>query len=178
MNNIDKILYTDKQIKEAISSLSEKINNYYKGQEDIVIMPILDGAIVFCGKILTNLNFGLELRSIKINSYYDNKFSNKRPIIDHFISQDYVKDKKILILEDMIDQGYTISLLKNKLYEMGAKEIKICVLFKKETKNSLAINSIKPDWFGLSIPDEWVAGYGIDSKGKFRNLNFIATIKD
>lgn len=171
-----KVLYEKDELLERIQSLSNQINKYYKNKKDVLVVPVLDGSIVFAGHMIPLLDFDLSVRATKISSYYDNRESNKKPKINISIDMSIVQGRTILILEDLIDQGHTLSMFKDYLIKLGAKDVKICVLFDKQIKN-IKDRNITPDWIGFSIPDEWVAGFGVDSESKFRNCPFFGIVK-
>lgn len=174
--NFEKILYKKRKIVARIKSLAKEINKYYADKKDVLVVPILDGSIVFAGYILPLLNFDLSVRATKISSYGNDVKSNKNPKINIHIDMSIVNNRTILILEDLIDKGYTLNMFKKYLLENGAKDVKICVLFNKKIKN-YKDRKIVPDWNGFMIEDEWVAGFGVDSKSKFRNLPFFGVVK-
>lgn len=171
-----KILFTYDEIIEGIDKISEQINEYYKNKKDILVVPILDGSIVFSGHIIPKFDFDLTVRATKISSYYNTRKSNEEPKINISIDMSMVKGKTILILEDLIDKGITLKMFKNYLLDLGAKEVKICVLFNKKIKE-IENREIKPDWNCFFIEDEWVAGFGVDSESKFRNCPFFGVVK-
>lgn len=171
-----KILYTYDEIIEGIDNISKEINKYYKNKKDVLVVPILDGSIVFAGHIIPKLDFDLCVRGTKISSYYNTRKSNEKPKINISIDMSMVKGKTILILEDLIDQGHTLEMFKKYLLDLGAKDVKICVLFNKKIKD-IKNRKIKPDWNCFFIEDEWVAGFGVDSESKFRNCPFFGVVK-
>lgn len=175
-NNFSKILYTYDEILARVQTLANEINAYYADKGEVLVVPILDGSIVFAGHMIPLLDFDLNVRCTKISSYYETKNSTGKPKMMISIDMSLVKNKTILILEDLIDQGYTLDMFKKYLLELGAKDVKICVLFNKQipTASQRAVN---PDWNGFLIPDVWVAGFGIDSESKFRNYKNFGIVK-
>ncbi len=170
-----EILFTYDEILSGIKTTAKKLNNYYKDKGEVLVVPILDGSIVFCGQILPMLDFDLSLRATKITSYGNNRKSNNEPKILLAVDMSMVKDKTILILEDMIDTGQTLAMFKNYLLKLGAKDVKICVLFKKDS--SARSVDVKVNWTIFDIPNAWVAGFGIDSNGKYRNARDFGIIE-
>ncbi|MGL4947980.1 MAG: phosphoribosyltransferase [Mycoplasma sp.] len=168
-NNEIDVIYTFDEIMARVKELSTEMNDYYADKDQVLVVPVLDGSIVFVGQILPMLDFEMNLRATKISSYLNNRKSNGEPKIHISIDMSLVKDKTILILEDLIDRGHTLSMFKKYLLDLGAKDVKICVLFNKKVKNYKE-REITPDWNGFFIEDEWVAGFGIDSESKYRNF--------
>lgn len=175
-NNFLKILYTYEEILSRVQDLAKEINAYYADKGEVLVVPVLDGSIVFAGHIIPLLDFDLHVRCTKITSYYETKVSTGKPKMLISIDMSLVKNKTILILEDLIDRGYTLDMFKKYLLDLGAKDVKICVLFNKQiaAANQRVVN---PDWNGFLIPDEWVAGFGIDSESKFRNFKNFGIVK-
>lgn len=172
-----KIVYTNDEIVKKINELAVDINSYYRSleNEEILVIGVLEGSLVFCGHILPKMDFNLVFKTVKVSVYGSKTFARKEDLIfeTHFDPK-LVKGKKVLILEDLLDTGMTLGILKDKLFELGATDIKICVLFKKLLKNQ---EQIFCDWVGLTIPNEWVAGFGIDSRNKYRNYKHLGIVK-
>lgn len=167
---LSKILYTNEEIKTRIHELGKEINNYYdkKKIDNLLVVPIMDGSLVFASELLLELDMMLHVRSTKVTSYNTDTKSNKEPKLLIHVPMDLVKNKNILIVEDLIDTGHTLSMFTQYLKDMGAADVKVCVLFNKDVKNR--DKNVKIDFQGFKVPDKWVAGFGIDSQGYFRNL--------
>lgn len=176
--NFIKILYSYDEIIKSIKKLSFDLNGYYKSfeNEEIVVITILDGSIVFTGNILPELDFNTIFKTVKV-SVYGNRIQPKKN--DFEMNENYTKNDisghKVLVLDGLVDTGRTLELVTSKLKEYGASDIKTCTLFKKDPKNRKVLFS--PDWFGLLIPNEWVAGFGMDSRDKYRNVKHLGIVK-
>lgn len=165
---LTKIIYSYNDINNRIKELAKEINDYYKNKENILYVPIMDGSILFAANLLIEFDFNLHVRTTKISSYSDNLSSNKNPKLLIHIPMDLVKGKNILVVDDLVDSGHTLSMFLDYLKNMGANDVKLCALFKKDIKPRE--KEVYIDFLGFMIPNEWVAGYGIDSQGYFRNL--------
>lgn len=176
-NNFEKILITNDQINQKIKELANSINNYYKDTNEVLMVPILDGSIVFAGQLIPYLDINMTLKSTRV-SLYDNSTKIDKSKLDN-IKIDFdlslIKDKDILIIEDLIDTGNTLNILKKFFISHGAKSVKICILFKKEI-NPRDVE-VFIDWFGFSVPNAWIAGFGVDSKSMFRNFKHLGIVK-
>lgn len=176
--NFEKIIWTNSEIITAIDKIADELNAYYQSynDEEILIISILDGSIIFSGHLLTRLDFNLTFKSAKI-SLYGSKLHPKKEdlVINLNFEKELISGKKILILEDLVDTGLTLDIFKSYLINNGATEVKICSLFKKDI--SARKTNIDIDWYGLDIPNQWVAGFGIDSRGKFRNFKHLGIVK-
>lgn len=173
---LSTILYTQEEILERIKTLGKEITQYYKDKnvDNLLVVPIMDGSLVFASLLLLELDILLHVRSTKVTSYNTETESSKDPKLLIHVPMDLVKNKNILIVEDLIDTGLTLSMFSNYLKEMGAADIKICVLFNKDVKNRN--KEVHIDFEGFKTPDEWVAGFGIDSQGYFRNLKDFGVV--
>ena len=164
-----KILLTDEQIQTRIKSLADKINNDYKGEE-IVLICVLKGAVMFAVDLSKHLNMPLKMEFIKLSSY-GNGMTSSGKVQSFGAHLEEINGKNVLIVEDIIDTGLTAEFLINYIKETyNPKTLKFCSLLnKKETRKS----SVEPDYYGFEIGNKFVVGYGLDDEGYNRNLNYI-----
>ena len=167
-----KKFLSNQEIKKRISDLALVINQHYK-DEEVIIICVLDGAVPVFSELIKNLNINYSTDYIKLSSYKGTTKSTGKIDIDQELDID-IKDKKILIVEDIVDTGTTIDFLNSKLFNLGAKEIKFFSLLLKRNKYKF---NIPIDWCGFSIEDLFTIGYGMDYKFKFRGLNDIYILK-
>lgn len=174
--NFSKILYTYEEIIKAIKKLSFDLNGYYRSLEgeEIVVIALLDGGLVFAGNLLLELDFNIIFKTAKGPIYVVGKNGRREvTIYENYIPSD-VKGRHVLVLDGLQNTGKTIERIVKNLISYGAVKVKTCVLFKKENKDK---NIVPPDWFGLLIPNEWVAGFGTDSRDKYRNIKHLGIVK-
>lgn len=164
-----KILLTDEQIQTRIKSLADEINNDYKGEE-IVLICVLKGAVMFAVDLSKHLNMPLKMEFIKLSSY-GNGMTSSGKVQSFGAHLEEMNGKNVLIVEDIIDTGLTAEFLINYIKETyKPKTLKFCSLLnKKETRKS----SVEPDYYGFEIGNKFVVGYGLDDEGYNRNLNYI-----
>ena len=167
------ILIEEKEIKDKIKVLSEKINTHYKDDE-VLILSILDGSIMLTSEIIKQFNFSFQLKHIKLSSYEGGTESLGKVKFNEDINN-IVSGKNILIIEDIVDTGTTINFLKKHLDSIGCDDIKILSLLFKKDKYKYSHNI---DWFGFKIDDLFVIGYGMDYEYKFRGLSSIYYMLD
>ena len=151
-----------------ILETSISINHYYKN-EKIIILCVLEGAVPILSELTKNLKIDYSIDYIKLSSYKGKTESSGKIDIDKDITLNF-KDKKILIIEDIIDTGRTLNFLHKKLLDIGSEEIKIFSLLLKREKYKFDISI---DWYGFEIRDLFTIGYGMDYNYKFRGLNDI-----
>ena len=159
-----RVIYTNADITKSISSLASELNNYYRGQE-VVVLAVMTGAIPFAGQLLTQLDFDLVISYAHVSRYKNNLGQDEINEI-YFPGKEYVSGKNLLVLDDIHDEGKTLNFIQDKLKNQGAKEIKSAVLFNKKIKNKIA----KADFKCLDVPDHYVYGFGLDFNGIGRNI--------
>ena len=159
-----RVIYTNEDIIKSISSLAAELNNYYRGQE-VVVLAVMTGAIPFAGQLLTQLDFDLVISYAHVSRYKNNLGQDEINEI-YFPGKEYVSGKNLLVLDDIHDEGKTLNFIQDKLKNQGAKEIKSAVLFNKKIKNKIA----KADFKCLDVPDHYVYGFGLDFNGIGRNI--------
>ena len=163
-----KKFISNQEIKEKILEISLSINKYYKNEE-VIILCVLDGGVPTFSELVKNLKIDYSPDYIKLSSYKGTTKSSGKIDIDKNISLN-IKDKKILIIEDIVDTGRTLDFLYKKLLDSGAKEVKTFSLLFKRNNYKFRIGI---DWYGFEIEDLFSIGYGMDYKYKFRGLNDI-----
>ncbi len=192
-NRIDRILIPETHIKKRISALAREISEDYKDSEELILVIILKGAFVFAsdlGKEIFKISGlqGPEIRYgfIKAVTYGEEIKHTKektRKVKIELKPQD-LDGKDVLLIEDIVDQGFTLFEVRHKLLEeQNPKSLKICALLNKILKNpTKEVREIKEkiilDYLGFEIPDRWIAGYGIDAGEDFRHLPFIISVKE
>ena len=160
------------QVEEIIDGVAQKINADFKDKNEIpVLLCILNGAIMFTAELMKKLDFNLELLSMKLSSY-EGTNSTGHIAVSAPLSKS-VKDKTVIICEDIVDTGNTIVFLKKYLMEQGAKDVKVCtMLFKPESYSK----DVTIDYYGKSIPNDFIVGFGLDYDELGRNYKDIYVI--
>ena len=172
MENMD-IFISQNSIQNKVKEIANKIDNDYK-DEEVIIISILKGAIYFTMDLVKNINNqNIQLDFMKVSSYKNNIESNNEIDFQLDISID-ITNKNIIIVDDILDTGYTMQFLYNHLAKKNPKSIKTCVLLNKPERRIININA---DYVGFDIKNEFVIGYGLDYDEKYRNLPHISYIK-
>ncbi len=170
--DIKEILLTEKQIHKRVGELASEINRYYKGKEPVLV-PVLKGAVVFMCDLMRQLTMYHVVDFIGVSSYADSTESSGvvRILMD---LRESIVDRDVLIVEDIVDTGLTLSYLKRNLLTRKPRSLKICVLLdKKECRKK----NIKIDYTGFVIPDKFCVGYGLDYSQFYRNLPYIGVLR-
>ena len=176
MNNaIAKILVSEAELEATVTRLAAQIDADYKGSDKkLVLLCILKGSIVFMGDLMKKLTVPVEIDCMKVSSYGSGTTSSGSVKIHLDVTRPDLSDCDFLIIEDIIDSGYTLSYLTDYLKLRGARSVKTCALLDKPARRKVQFT---PDYVGLEIPDEFVVGYGLDYDERFRALPYVGVLK-
>ena len=169
--NTDQVLVSHSEIEEMLDRLSAELNRDY-GDEPLVVVGILTGAFIFTADLVRRLEMPVIVDFMQVSSYVG-EFSTGELKIKKDMSVD-IRDMDVLIVEDIIDTGRTLALLKEKLMERGPRSLKICTAFDKPSRR---VNDLVPDYNGITIPDEFIVGYGLDLDGKYRDFEDVRIVR-
>jgi hypoxanthine phosphoribosyltransferase len=168
--DIESVLVSEEEIKEICERLGKQISEDYKGKK-LLLVSVLKGAIVFMADIMRNITCDCEIDFLSVSSYSGAKTTG---VVKFKKDMDVNPDgMDILIVEDILDSGVTLSYLKEVLLQRNAASIKICTFLDKPANRRA---DIKADYVGKVVPDEFVVGYGLDYNEKYRNLPFVGIL--
>ncbi len=160
-----EVMLTAKQIEERIKELAEKISEDYRGSK-ILVIGVLKGAVIFLSDLVRHLTIPVEIDFMAVSSYgADTNSSGVVQILKDL--EQSIKDKEVLIVEDIIDTGLTLAYLYEYLLRRGPKSLKVVTLLDKPDRRQVSFN---PDYCGFKIPDRFVIGYGLDFNENYRHL--------
>lgn len=170
---IKEVLVSEEDIKAKVKELGVTITENYK-DKDLIVVGILKGAVVFMSDLCREIKLPILMDFMAVSSYGKSSVSTGEVRIVKDL--DYsVENKDILIVEDIIDTGYTLSYLIDNLKKRGANSVKIITLLDKPDRRKA---DVYVDYLGFEIPDEFVVGYGLDFAEKYRNLPYVAALKE
>lgn len=170
---IKEVLVSEEDIKAKVKELGVTITEDYK-DKDLIVVGILKGAVVFMSDLCREIKLPILMDFMAVSSYGKSSVSTGEVRIVKDL--DYsVENKDILIVEDIIDTGYTLSYLTDNLKKRGASSVKIITLLDKPDRRKA---NVYVDYLGFEIPDEFVVGYGLDFAEKYRNLPYVAALKE
>ena len=165
-----KVLVSEEEIKEICARLGKQISEDYKGKK-LLLVSVLKGAIVFMADLMRNITCDCEIDFLSVSSYSGTKTTG---VVKFKKDLDInPEDCDILLVEDILDSGITLSYLKDVLIQRHAKSIKICTFLDKPANRKA---DIKADYVGKVVPDEFIIGYGLDYNEKYRNLPFVGVL--
>ena len=173
--DIEKILISEEELDKIVTELAEKISADYSGSDKrLVLLCILKGSIVFMGDLMKKVTVPVEIDCMRVSSYGEATTSSGNINILLDLVRADLAECDILIVEDIIDSGRTLSYLTGYLAHKGAKSVKTCTLLDKPSRRTV---EFVPDYVGVEIPDEFVVGYGLDYAEKYRARPFIGILK-
>ncbi|MFO3665144.1 hypoxanthine phosphoribosyltransferase [Anaerococcus sp. ENR0831] len=170
---IEKVLIDEDSLNVRIKKLASQINDHYKDEDTLIMVAILKGSVMFMAELAKHIKLDINLEFMAVSSYDSGTISSGNVKILKDLDTD-IKDKNVLLVEDIIDTGHTLLKLRNNLEKRDPKDIKIVTLLDKPERREV---DIKPDWYGFKIPNEFVVGFGLDYDQKYRNLPYIGILK-
>ena len=174
-SSIEKILVDKKELDMIVSRIADEIDKDYKASDKkLLLLCILKGSVVFMGELMKKITLPVEIDFMKVSSYGSGTTSQGRINIMLDLHRNDFSDLDILIIEDIIDSGKTLSHLSKYLELKGANSVKTVALLDKPSRREV---DFTPDYVGKVIPDEFVVGFGLDYDEKFRNLPYIGILK-
>ena len=169
--DLSKILVTREEIQEAVRKLGQKITEDYRGK-NVIFIGILKGAVVFFADLVREIDLPLSMDFMVVSSYGASTKTSGVVEVVKDVGRD-ITGMDVLLVEDIVDSGMTLSYLKKYLSSRGAASIKIVTLLDKPERRRV---DLKADYFCFTIPDEFVVGYGLDYAEKYRNLPDIGVL--
>ncbi|WP_407638224.1 hypoxanthine phosphoribosyltransferase [Caldanaerobius polysaccharolyticus] len=170
--DISEILIDEQRLKERIKELGHAITRDYQGKEPVLV-GVLKGAIMFISDLIRYIDLPVTLDFMAISSYGASTHSSGVVKIIKDLDSS-IQDKDVIIVEDIIDSGLTLSYLRKYLMGRSPKSIRICTLLDKPERRK---SDVEVEYVGFNIPDKFVVGYGLDYAEKYRNLPYIGVLK-
>ena len=170
--DILKVLCTEEEIAQRIQELGDQLYHDLH-RKDPLFISVLRGAFIFMADIVRACQLKCDVEFIAVSSYANATTSSGAVKITHDIQQD-ISGRHLVVIEDILDSGNTLSFLKQYFLTKGAASVTICTLLDKPSRRTKAIYA---DYVGFTVPDEFVVGYGLDYAQKYRNLPYIGVLK-
>ena len=171
--DILQVLVTEEQLKAKVQQLGEQISRDYEGK-DLLLVSILKGSVVFMADIMRAIKIPSAIDFMVVSSYGGaNTTSTGLVKIVKDLDQD-LSGKDLLIVEDILDTGITLSHLVPMLKLRNPASVRLCTILSKPSRRKA---DIEPDYLGFEVPDEFVVGYGLDYDENYRNLPYVGVLK-
>ncbi len=169
--NVSKVLFSQEEIIKRVKELGDKITADYDGQ--IILIGILKGSVIFLSDLSRYIKRDVRFSFMEVSTYGDGSVSQNVLNIKKDLDID-ISGADVLIVEDIVDTGFTLSELKKELLKRNPKSLKICTAFNKPSRRTVPIDV---DYIGFDIPDEFIVGYGLDYAQKYRNLPYLGVVE-
>lgn len=173
--DLSRVIVSEEQIRERVEELGQQITETYRAMEteEITVICITNGAIIFCADLLRRLQLHAQLDCIRVSSYHDETRPVSEPeIIDH-IRLD-ISQRHVLLIDDILDTGRTLKKIVAILSSLEPASLKTCILLDKKGRREVDYDA---DFVGFDIPDTFVVGYGLDFAERYRNLPLIGALR-
>jgi len=173
--DVERVLISAEEIDRITTEIAAKIDEDYKDMDGkLVLLCILKGSVVFMGDLMKKISLPVEIDFMKVSSYGGDTQTTGRIKIHLDLNRTDISQCNILVVEDIIDSGKTLSYLTEYLKLGGAKSVRTCTLLDKPERRQVEFDA---DYVGAVIPDEFVVGYGLDYAEKYRALPYVGVLK-
>ena len=172
MDNIE-VLITEEDVRARIQEMADFLSERYAGKE-LTFVGILNGSVFFMTALAQAMTIPVTLDFMVASSYGAGTVSSGNVVIEKDLANSIV-GKHVLVVEDIVDSGHTLSLVCEMLRERSPKSLEVCTLLDKPERRE---NDFKADFVGFEIPDAYVVGWGMDADQKYRDLSFIGVVKE
>ena len=175
--DIERVLCTEEDIAKAVNHIAVQIDNYYANRDSkLVLVCILKGSVVFMGDLMKAISLPTEIDFMKVRTRVGvDRLPSPEVVLD--IKRDDIPDCDILLVEDILDSGFTLSFLLDYFKRRGARSVRTCTLLDKPSRRDEDKKDFKADHTGYEVPDEFVVGYGLDYNEKYRCLPYVGVLK-
>jgi len=164
-----EILFTEEQIQQRVITLGQQIQTDYKDRE-LVLISVLRGSIFFMTDLARSIRLQLSMDFLSISSYGEGSEGVVRITKD---LEENIAGKEVLLVEDIVDTGFTVKYLQRSLMSRNPKSVEVCTLLDRKARRIIDLDL---KYVGFEIPDKFVVGYGLDYKQQFRNLPYIGVV--
>ena len=171
-NDVSEILYTEEKLQEIVQAMGRRITEDYQGK-NLFLVSVLKGSLIFMADLMWAIDLPCAIDFLSVSSYgAGTTTSGEVRILKDLDST--LEGRDVLVVEDILDSGVTLSFLLKNLSARQPRSIRLCTLLDKPERRKV---DIRPDYVGAVVPDEFIVGYGLDYAEKYRNLPFIGVLK-
>ena len=170
--DLERVLFDEPTIFRRLDEIAAEISVDYRNRE-LTVIAVLNGSLMFMADLLRRIPLPLKLDCLSVASYHGKAQTSGEVIFNQVVAPD-VKDRHVLILDDILDSGRTLAAIREKLETAQPRSIRVCVLLSKRKRRAREVNA---DYLGFEIEDEFVVGYGLDYDERYRNLPCIGVLR-
>src|SRR6266581_448560 len=172
LGNLERVLFDEPAINRRLDELAKQISNDYRNRE-LTVIAVLNRSLMFMADLLRRIPLPLTLDCLSVASYHG-KAQTSGEVVFKQITVPDVAGRDVLILDDVLDSGHTLAAVRETLETAKPHSIRVCVLL---SKNKQRARDVDTDYVGFEIADEFVVGYGLDFKERYRNLPYIGVLR-
>jgi hypoxanthine phosphoribosyltransferase len=170
--DLEKVLFDEPAIHRRLDDMAAQISNDYRDRE-LTVIAVLHGSLMFVADLLRRIPLPLKLDCLSVASYHEKAESSGEVVFKQNTLPD-IGGRDILVLDDILDSGFTLAAVRETFETAKPHSIRICVLLSKKKHRTREVDA---DYVGFEIEDEFVVGYGLDFKGRYRNLPYIGVLR-
>jgi len=170
--DLEKVLFDERAIHRRLDDMAAQISNDYRDRE-LTVIAVLHGSLMFVADLLRRIPLPLKLDCLSVASYHG-KVQFRGEVVFKQVALPDVGGRDILVLYDVLDSGFTLAAVRETLETAGPHSIRICVLLSKKKQRN---REVAADYIGFEIEDEFVVGYGLDFRARYRNLPYIGVLR-
>ncbi len=171
-DDLERVLFEEKAILARLDELAQQITDDYRERE-LTVIAVLNGSLIFMADLLRRIPLPLKLDCLSVASYHGGTKTTGEVIFRQVNLPD-VQNRHILVLDDILDSGLTLSAIRRKLAEANPLTVRVCVLLEKQIPRAAPVEA---DYVGFKIANEFVVGYGLDYMERYRNLPCIGVLR-
>uniref|UniRef100_UPI0040487450 hypoxanthine phosphoribosyltransferase n=1 Tax=Shewanella sp. TaxID=50422 RepID=UPI0040487450 len=172
MKHTIEMMISEQEINKTLDQLAERINAHYSNSERLLMVGLLKGSVVFMADLCRRIKGHVEIDFMSVSSYGNSMNSSRDVKVLKDVQSD-IAGRDVLIVEDLIDSGNTLNKVREMLLLRDPKSLALCTLLDKPERREV---EVPVDFIGITIPDEFIVGYGIDYAEQYRNLPYIAKV--
>lgn len=173
VNTVGRILISEEEILRRAREIGQQITKDYKGEE-VVVLGTLKGSLLWMSDVVKNISLDVKLDFIQASSYGSSTISSGVVKVGYEPSEN-MYNRNVIIMEDIVDTGNTLSYIVKKLEERNPKSVKICTMLDKPSRR---VSDIKADYIGFEVENLFIVGYGLDYGQRFRNLPYVSYLTE
>jgi hypoxanthine phosphoribosyltransferase len=170
--DLERVLFDEPAIHRRLNDIAAQISNDYRERE-LTVIAVLHGSLMFVADLLRRIPLPLKLECLSVASYHGKTQTSGEVIFKQITLPDIV-GRDVLILDDILDSGHTLAAIREALETAKPQSIRVCVLLSKKKQRA---REVETDYIGFEIEDEFVVGYGLDFRGRYRNLPYIGVLR-
>ena len=170
--DLERVLFDEPAIHRRLDDIAAQVSSDYRDRE-LTVIAVLHGSLMFVADLLRRIPLPLKLDCVSVASYHGKAQSSSEVVFKEITVLDVV-GRDVLMLDDILDSGHTLAAIREKLETAKPRSIRVCVLLSKKKQRA---REVTPDYVGFEIEDEFVVGYGLDFRERYRNLPYIGVLR-